>query len=218
MPNRVVETLAASAAMRPGTGVPGHPTLDTQIFLHINAFARATPWLHPIVSAYLGTAALLFVGLALTGLFVARRRMSATAMAAALWAPVATVIAARLNQPLAAAVGKVRPYVAHSGVLALTSRAGPSFPSHRAVEIGAIAAGMLLVHRYLAVTAVIAALTVGFADVYTAAHYPQDELAGFVVGAAICLIGFDLTRRPLCWSLKLLGRTRFRRLITVTPG
>ncbi|MFI1920321.1 phosphatase PAP2 family protein [Nocardia sp. NPDC020380] len=219
MDNKVAETIAALSDGRSGAGATRFPmSLDTRIFLGINDFARATPWLHPVVSAYAGVAAGVFAGLALTGVFAARHRGGIGTMAAALWVPVAMVLAVRVNQPLAAFLGKTRPYVSHAGILVLGNHAGPTFPSHRAAAAGAIVAGLLLVHRYLALAAAAAALALAFADVYTAAHYPQDELAGLILGAAVCLIGFDLTRHPLCWSLRLLGRTRFRRLITDTPG
>ncbi|WP_405136362.1 phosphatase PAP2 family protein [Nocardia sp. NBC_01388] len=192
-------------------------TLDTRIFLRINEFARETPWLHPIVSDYIGIAAAVSAGLIVAGWWIARGRRDATAMAAAVWTPIAVIVAFRINQPLAAMAGKARPYVTHSSILVLSHHSGPSFPSHRAVEAGAVTAGLLLVHRSLAIVAACAALALAFADVYIGAHYPQDEVAGLVFGIAACLIGFDLTRHPLRWAATRLRRTRLWPLVSDAP-
>ena len=40
---------------------------DTQLFLAVNQFARATAWLHPIVAAYAAYGLVLFAALLLAG-------------------------------------------------------------------------------------------------------------------------------------------------------
>ena len=82
----------------------------------------------------------------------------------------------------------------------------------------AVAAGLLLVDRRLGAVAAVAALLMGFARVYIAAHYPQDVLAGFDVGALVTLIVYVLVRRMLNVLALRLEQTRARPLLTRPPG
>jgi membrane protein DedA with SNARE-associated domain len=49
---------------------------DSALFQHVNDFARATPWLHGPILAYATYGVVLFGGLLLAGLWLARRRAS----------------------------------------------------------------------------------------------------------------------------------------------
>ncbi|WP_405136359.1 phosphatase PAP2 family protein [Nocardia sp. NBC_01388] len=188
---------------------------DTRIFLDINHFARDTPWLQPIMSAYAGYGIALFAVLMLAGWWVARQRADSAIMAAALWAPIGMLIALAINQPIAAMVGESRPYTALSGILVLAHRStDPSFPSDHAVASGAVAAALFLVHRGLGLAAAAAALVMAFARVYIAAHFPQDVLAGLLLGAAVSVGGFFLARHALVRLVSLLESTRLRPLLT----
>jgi undecaprenyl-diphosphatase len=105
----------------------------------------------------------------------------------------------------------------HLLVLAAPST-DPSFPSDHATMAGAVAAGLLLVDRRLGAVAAAAAVLMGFARVYIAAHYPQDVLAGFAVGALVTLIGYVLVRRLLTVLVLRLEQTRARPLLTPVPA
>lgn len=191
---------------------------DTQLFLDINDFARATPWLHGIVSAYAAYGIVVFAALMLAAWWAARRRADTTRMAAALWAPAGMFAALGVNQPIAALVGEPRPYTTlpHLLVLAHYSH-DPSFPSDHAVMAGAVAAAVFLVHRRLGLLALLAAAVMAFSRVYIAAHYPWDVLAGLILGAAVSLLGFRLVRRLLVWLLTLAERTPLRPVLTTAP-
>jgi len=86
--------------------------VDTQLFQTINDVAKATPWLHGIVLAYANYGIVVFAALMLAGWWSARRQESPTRMAAAVWAPLGTVLALGLNQPISAMVGEPRPFTA----------------------------------------------------------------------------------------------------------
>ena len=58
----------------------------------------------------------------------------------------------------------------------------------------------------------------GFARVYIAAHYPQDVLAGFGVGALVTVIGYVLSRQPLTAAAVRLERTPLRPLLAPGPA
>ncbi len=115
-------------------------------------------------------------------------------------------------------MGESRPYTVLPHILVLAHHShDPSFPSDHAVMAGAVAAGLFLVHRRLGLMAMLAAVVMTFSRVYIAAHYPQDVLAGLLVGAAVSLIGFLLVRRLLVWLLSLAEGTALRPLLTTAP-
>lgn len=191
---------------------------DTQLFLDINDFARATPWLHGAASAYAGYGIVVFAALMLAAWWRARARADRPAMAAALWAPLGMLAALGVNQPIAALVGEPRPYATLPNLLVLAHHShDPSFPSDHAVMAGAVAAAVFLVSRRLGLLAAVAAVVMAFARVYIAAHYPKDVLAGLGVGAVVSLLGFWLVRRILLWLLSLAERTPLRPLVTTAP-
>ncbi|MEV8507679.1 phosphatase PAP2 family protein [Actinoplanes sp. NPDC051475] len=178
------------------------PASCTRWFLDVNHLAPHTPWLHTPVKAYADCGALLFALLLLAGWWTARRRANITVMSAALWAPAGMLLAAAVNQPIAAAVvGEARPYTTLPHILVLaTLSTDPSFPSDHATMAGAGAAGLLLVSWRLGLTAVVAAAGMGFARVYVGAHYPQDVLAGLALGALVTLMSYLVARRALAGS------------------
>ncbi|MFE3055971.1 phosphatase PAP2 family protein [Nocardia sp. NPDC059239] len=191
-------------------------SVDTRIFYDINDFARDTPWLHPIVSGYANDGVVLFAVLLLAGWWIARHDADPAAMVAAVWAPLGMLIALMINQPIAAAVDETRPCNALHDIVILHCNTDAGFPSDHAVMAGAVAAGLWLVNRRLAVLAAVAAVVMTFARVYIAAHYPQDVLAGLALGAAVSLVGFYLARPLMARLLALLARTPLRILLTGT--
>ena len=154
--------------------------------------------------------------LLVAGWWVARRHDSPRMMAAALWAPLGTLLAVGINQPIVAAVHEARPYETVQGILVLANRnTDPSFPSDHAVMAGAAVAGMLLLTRgALAWVTVAAAVLLAFSRVYIAAHYPHDVLAGLALGAAVAVAGYLLLRRPSTAAVEALERTRLRPFFT----
>jgi membrane-associated phospholipid phosphatase len=195
-----------TASATPDSSVPG-------LFGAVNEFARSTRWLHAPMLAYASYGLVLFVALLLVGWWLARSR-GPRAMAAALWAGGATLLAVAVNQPLARSVHEARPYTVHPRILVLAHRSTDfSFPSDHAVMAGAVAAGLWMVSKRLGVVAAVAALVMGFARVYVAAHYPHDVVAGFALGAGVVLVGWLLLARPLTWLIELLARTPLRPLL-----
>lgn len=187
--------------------------LDNRIFHAINEFARDTPWLHPIVSGYANYGTAVFAVLMLAGWWIARRESDPAAMVAAQWAPLGVLLALGINQPIADGVGEVRPCNALHDIVVLHCNTDAGFPSDHAVMAGAATVGLWLVDRRLGALAAVAAVVMGFARVYVGAHYPQDVLAGFVLGAAVSLAGYLLLRPVLRRLLSVLDGTPLRVLL-----
>jgi undecaprenyl-diphosphatase len=184
-------------------------------FLPINALARATPWLNGPMVATAQYGVVAFVILLGVGWWVARRSGDAARQAAALWAPIGTLLAVALNQPLAALIDEPRPVVSVPGAFILLPGAGdPGMPSDHATMAGAVTLGLLLVSRRLGAVAAAGSLLMAFARVYVGAHFPVDVLVGLVTGAAISLLGFVLVRTWLIRLVRAVERTRLRPLLT----
>lgn len=186
---------------------------SNDLYLTINDFARHTGWLHAPMTAYAKDGLVIFAGLLLAGWWVARRRPSRV-MAAALLAPVSTVLAVALNQPLIKLVNETRPYVVHPGALVLVSRTSdPSFPSDHAAMAGAVAMGLFLVSRRLGLVAAAFALVMAFARVYVGAHFPQDVVVGLAFGAGVAVVVWLLGRIPTTKLVDMLRGSRLSPLV-----
>lgn len=194
-------------------------TIDgNELYIRINDFARETGWLHAPATAYAKYGLVIFAALLLAGWWMARSR-PAGVMAAALLAPVSTLLAVAVNQPIIRHVAESRPYVVHPSALVLVSKtADPSFPSDHAAMAGAVAAGLFLVSWRLGLAATVCALTMAFVRVYVGVHYPQDVLAGLGVGAAVALLVWLLLRIPVTRLVDWLRGTRLRPLIASADG
>jgi membrane-associated phospholipid phosphatase len=193
--------------------------LDDRLLLDANTFARATGWLHPLVTGYAKYGVVLFGLLLLAGVTVARGG-SARTLAAAGWGCVATLLAVAVNQPVGHLFEEARPYATHPQLLVLASRTNDfSFPSDHAVMAGAVAAGLLLVSRRLGLAAIAAAAVMAFARVYIAAHYPWDVIAGLGLGAAVAALGWLALRVPLtALTAWLRRRPGVRSVFTELPA
>ena len=197
----------------------GELPADRSWFLDVNSFARATAWLHAPLVAYARYGVVVFALLLLLGWWVARGSRDPARMAAALWAPVGTLVALGLNQPVGNAVAERRPYAVLPHVLVLVTRTSDfSFPSDHAVMAGSVTAGLFLVSRRLGLVSLVLALLMAFTRVYVGAHYPGDVVAGVLLGAVISLVGFLLLRPVLVRVVGALARTPLRPLLTAGPA
>ena len=194
------------------------PAPDERLFAAVQDLARATPWLHPAAVSFAVYGVTVFAGLALWALLAARRG-SDRALAASGWVVLGTLLAVAVNQPLAALVGEPRPYATHPGALLLVPRTTDlSFPSDHATMAGAMAVGLLVAAPRLGRWAVAAAVAMAFTRVYVGAHYPQDVVAGLLVGGLVSWVGWLLLRVPLTALTRWLrARPGLRRVFRPRP-
>jgi membrane-associated phospholipid phosphatase len=194
--------------------------LNETLFDQINAVARATPWLHGVITAYAGYGVVVFALLLGAGWWVARRSGEPRRVAAVVCAGAATLLAVGINQPIVTAVHEPRPYTDHPAVLVLATRGADfSFPSDHAVMAGAVAVGLVFVSRRLAALAAVAALVMAFARVYIAAHYPADVAVGLVLGAVVAVAVYLAAHRVIATAVAALvdSGSRLRPLLTAAP-
>jgi membrane-associated phospholipid phosphatase len=186
---------------------------DRHGFRIVNDFARHTSWLHGPMTFYAKQGVVLFAVLLLAGYLIARRTGPVLLVARSLLAGVGVLLAVAVNQPIVHAIGEPRPYRQLPHVLLLvTASADASFPSDHATMAGAVAAGLLYVHRRLGAAAVLAALVMAFVRVYVGAHFPVDVIAGLVVGGAVAAF-VQLAAEALARLLGRLQGTRLRPLV-----
>jgi len=193
----------------------GQLPVDRSWFVHLNSFAKATPWLHAGFRGYAEVGVVLFAAVLVWSWWTARSSRDLSAVSAALWAPAGTLLAVGLNQPLGNWVREPRPYTTLRHVEVLVARSSDfSFPSDHAVMAGAVAAGVWLANRRLGMLTAVAAVLMAFTRVYVGAHYPGDVVLGLLFGAAVTLFGYLMLRRVLEAVVTRLADTPVRVLLS----
>jgi undecaprenyl-diphosphatase len=189
--------------------------LQRDSFLQVNTFARDTPMLHEPLRLFAQYGVLLFAAVLVLAWWRARHDPRTATMGAALWTPVAALLALGVNQPLGRLVHEARPFTVLPHALVLVDHSHDfSFPSDHAVMAGAVAAGVLLGNRPLGWFTAAAAVLLAFTRVYVGAHFPLDVVAGLLFAAAVTVIG-HLALRPLIVRIVTgLSRTPARPLVT----
>ncbi|HUX05066.1 MAG TPA: phosphatase PAP2 family protein [Acidimicrobiales bacterium] len=173
--------------------------MDASWYRDVNRFAVHTSWLHPFMrdDALYGVG--LYAILVVAAWWYARFGHPATrAVAATVWTAVGTVAAVGVNQLIARAVQRPRPFLKIPGAEVLVAKSHDfSFPSDHAVTAGAATAGLWVASYYgpriirrLAITSSVLAVLLAFARVYVGVHYPGDVIVGLGVGAAVVLVGW----------------------------
>ena len=203
------------------------PGFDRSLYLHVNALARHTGWLHEPASLFARYGVVLFALLLLASWWRARR-LGELNVTRALWSPIAVLLAVAVNQPLVRHIAEARPYTAFPDALVLIGRStDPAFPSDHGTMAGAVAAAVLLSTwragerrgaRVLGVVTVLLAVLLCVDRVYVGAHYPLDVVAGLVVGAVVAtvvLLPLGRFTRP---GVRRLARTPLRPLLTAAPS
>lgn len=199
-----------------GSVVGGH--VEDRWFNAVNHVSRVTPWLHTPARLYAEYGVVVFAALLLVSWWLARGTGDLRRTTAALWAPVAALVALGVNQLLAHAVAEPRPYAVLAHPLVLVARSTDySFPSDHAVMAGAVTTGVWLANRRLGLLTAALAVLMAFTRVYVGAHFPLDVTVGLVVGALVALASYLLVRPVVVRLVEQLARTPVRPLLTAAP-
>jgi len=192
------------------------PTIsgDKQDFRVVNDFARDTAWLHGFMKLMAQRGIVLFALALLVGWWLARRDRSPRKVAIAVWGALAALVAVALVQPIADAADEQRPFASMPHVLKLIPHAADvGFPSDHSTAAGAVAAALLFVSWRLGLVTTLVALLLAFSRVYVGVHFPQDVVAGLVLGALVAVLGVFVIVPLLARIATWLAGTAVRPLI-----
>jgi undecaprenyl-diphosphatase len=187
--------------------------MDASLYRAVNRLAARTGWAHALFIAYAKYGVVLFAALLVAGWWLARRA-NIDAVAGVVWAGAGALVALGVGQVIGHAIDRARPYAVMPTAHVLITRTSDfSFPSDHATAVGAVAAGLWLVHRRLGVLAAGLAVVMAFARVYVGAHYPGDVAGGLLLGAGIVVALHGAAAKMLAPVLGRLARSPLRLLV-----
>src|SRR5919204_4481788 len=170
------------------TGLEWAPAMDYQIYKAINASGPS--FLHDVFRFLANDLAAIIVVLVALLFLIPWRENVLDRRRAAVAATAAAGLALLIAQPIANAVDRSRPFVAHPGGshLLIARSTDPSFPSDHATGAFAIAVAVWAYDRTFGALFLALAVVLGFARVYVGTHYPGDILGGAILGALVALV------------------------------
>jgi membrane-associated phospholipid phosphatase len=194
--------------------------IDTHLYDWINRVADHTGWAHPLMVGVAKYGIVLFAVLLVGAYLDARHRGDRRDVAGTVWAGAAALVALGLAQVIGGYVDRARPYTALPAAHVLIARSSDfSFPSDHATAAGAVAVGLLLLHRRRwGIIAAAAAIVMAVARVYVGVHYPGDVLAGLALGGLVAAVGFVLLVPLLTRLVDVLSRSPMGRLLVAGPA
>jgi membrane-associated phospholipid phosphatase len=137
----------------------------------------------------------------------------------AVLATVSAGIALLIVMPIANAVDRTRPFVAHPhSKLLISHGTDPGFPSDHATAAFAMALGLWLYDRTIGAIALVLAAIVAFARVYVGVHYPSDVVAGALIGMAVALILYLTPLRAVIARIATWCSDLWERILGLTPA
>jgi len=185
-------------------------TFDDGWYRSVTDFAHHTAWLNGIMSTLTVALILVLALLVLYAGWLAWRRSDRAGLAATAWTVVGSAVCVACGLLLKQVFQETRPCLAMPDVTTVQACPGPtdySFPSDHMTVAAALAAGLWLIDRRLAVIGTVLALVEGFSRVYLGQHYPHDVLAAILLSSLIIFVGWLLVRGPLT---RLAGRVPVR--------
>jgi undecaprenyl-diphosphatase len=81
-----------------------------------------------------------------------------------------------------------RPFLEHPAIMLLTPSRDPSFPSDHATFAFGVAVALALALRRVGIAALLLAVLISFARVYTGEHYVSDVLGGALIGSTVAWV------------------------------
>lgn len=182
-------------------------TIDWRLYHAVNAFVARHDWIGS-AAAQLETWGVLLLALSTFALwFFARPGAAQKWKLACASALASSAVALVLNQVIAAAWRRDRPFAAHPGAHVWGGRShDPSFPSDHTSAAFAIAFAVFAFDRRVGALFLAAAAAIGAGRVVVGAHYPGDVLAGVLVGLGAALLVTRVARPVVAWVVRLVER------------
>jgi undecaprenyl-diphosphatase len=173
---------------------------DVRLAESANAFAQHHDGWEDVARAYAQLSEPLFIAgvvlLALTGLMLHRRTLVVASALAVIAAGVGLSVAAVVGR----AVDRPRPFVSDPQIHAFLAHApDPGFPSDHATAAFAIAAVLLVRLGRWTWPILVAAAALAVSRVLVGVHYPNDVLAGALLGIAAGVLVCALAVRAPQW-------------------
>ncbi len=180
--------------------------MDYDIYKAIDA--AGPHWLDQLFNLVANDLVVVIVAIVAALFLIPWRRLRLERRRAAVIATASAALALLADQPIAHAVDRVRPFVAHPSAELLISRStDPSFPSDHAAGAFAIAVAVWLYDRVSGWVLLALAALLAFARVYVGTHYPSDVVGGALIGTAVALVlHWRPVRARLEWLADLCGR------------
>lgn len=162
--------------------------MDFQVYKAIDA--RGPHFLHGIFRFLADDLVVVIVALVALLFLIPWRTLLYERRRAAVAATASAGLALLIAQPIAHAIDRTRPFVAHPAQshLLIGRSTDPSFPSDHATGAFAIAMAVWLYDRRFGAVFLALAAVVSIARVYVGTHYPGDVIGGAILGSAVALL------------------------------
>jgi undecaprenyl-diphosphatase len=136
----------------------------------------------------------------------------------AVMATAAGGVALLIVQPIANAVDRTRPFVAHPhSELLISHGRDPGFPSDHATGAFAMAMALWLYDRTIGAICFVLAAIVAFSRVYVGVHYPGDVVGGALIGIGVALIFYFTPLRAVIVRIATACSALWERILGLTP-
>ncbi|MER5770182.1 phosphatase PAP2 family protein [Streptomyces sp. NPDC001985] len=183
------------------------------LYRDITELAESSPsWVQHLAGVWTEAGLLVFGALFLTVWWRARAQ-SASAIAVAVLAPLATAAGYVISESLKTVFDEERPCRtvtdAAASLVACPPTGDWSFPSNHASIAGAAAVALALARPVLVWAAVPMALLMAFSRVFVGVHYPHDVIVGMVLGAVVAAVLMVLLARPASSLLAAVRTSRY---------
>lgn len=136
----------------------------------------------------------------------------------AVMATAAGGVALLIVQPIANAVDRTRPFVAHPhSELLISHGRDAGFPSDHATGAFAMAMALWLYDRTIGAICFVLAAIVAFSRVYVGVHYPGDVVGGALIGIGVALIFYLTPLRAVIVRIATACSALWERILGLTP-
>jgi undecaprenyl-diphosphatase len=182
-------------------------SIDWRLYHALNVFVAGHDWIGSAAARLETWGVLLLAASTFALWFFARPGAGRKWKLACASALASSAVALVLNQLVALAWRRQRPFAAHPGAHVWGGRShDPSFPSDHASAAFAVAFAVLEFDRRAGALFLVAAAVIGAGRVIVGAHYPGDVVAGVLVGLGAAVLVTRVARPLVAWVVRVVER------------